>query len=95
MEQFSDRLLLNGKTTVVRNGFQPERQIQTGIGPVTDRIPKGCLSHDGMLHMTFKLSEYAEKIWRRLKGFNFLTKVITGMKFKDGIEMTKETQIAD
>jgi len=32
---------------------------------------KGCLSRDGMLHMMFKLSQCAEKKWRKLRGFNF------------------------
>ena len=35
---------------MVRNGYLPERQLQTGIGPVTVKIPKvraktGSLSH--------------------------------------------------
>lgn len=50
---------------------------------------KGCLSRHGMLHMLFKLSECAQKNWRRQRGFNFLIKVITGVKFKDGIEVTE------
>ncbi len=29
----------DGKAAVVRNGYLPERDIQTGIGPVTVRIP--------------------------------------------------------
>lgn len=29
-----------GHAAVVRNGYQPERELQTGIGPVTVRIPK-------------------------------------------------------
>ena len=29
-----------GCAAVVRNGYQPERELQTGIGPVTVRIPK-------------------------------------------------------
>lgn len=29
-----------GRTAVVRNGYQPEREIQTGIGPVTVQVPK-------------------------------------------------------
>ena len=36
----SDRLLEGGRAGVVRNGHLPEREIQTGIGPVTVRIPK-------------------------------------------------------
>ncbi len=35
-----------GKAVVVRNGYQPERKIQTGIGPVTVRIPKVCSRTD-------------------------------------------------
>src|SRR5688500_15475653 len=31
-----------GRRRVVRNGFLPERQIQTGIGPVTVRQPRVC-----------------------------------------------------
>ena len=55
---------------------------------------KGCLSRDGMLHMMFKLGQCAEKQWRRLRGFDYLTKVITGVKFKDGIEATEVDQAA-
>jgi transposase-like protein len=29
-----------GRALVVRNGYQPEREIQTGIGPVTVKVPK-------------------------------------------------------
>ena len=49
---------------------------------------KGCLARDGMLHMMFKLGQCAEKKWRRLRGFDYLAKVVTGIKFKDGIEVT-------
>jgi hypothetical protein len=55
---------------------------------------KGCLSRDGMLHMMFKLGQCAEKKWRRLRGFDYLTKVITGVKFKDGVEVTKVDLVA-
>ncbi len=55
---------------------------------------KGCLTRDGMLHMMFKLAECAEKNWRRQRGFDFLAKVITGVKFKDGIEVTADNQKA-
>ena len=36
----SGRLLEDGRAGVVRNGYLPEREIQTGIGPVTVQIPK-------------------------------------------------------
>jgi len=55
---------------------------------------KGCLSRDGMLHMMFKLGQCAEKNWRRLRGFDHLTKVVSGIKFKDGIEVTEVNQAA-
>lgn len=55
---------------------------------------KGCLSRDGMLHMMFKLGQCAEQNWRKLRGFDYLAKVITGIAFKDGIETTKPSQIA-
>lgn len=55
---------------------------------------KGCLTRDGMLHMMFKLGQCAEQNWRKLRGFDYLAKVITGVKFKDGIETTQTDQIA-
>jgi putative transposase len=55
---------------------------------------KGCLSREGMLHMMFKLGTCAEQNWRKLRGFDYLAKVITGVTFKDGIETTKPDQIA-
>ena len=47
-----------------------------------------------MLHMLFKPSQCAEKNWRKLRGFNYLAKVIEGVPFKDGIEVNKSNQIA-
>ncbi|PHQ94077.1 MAG: IS256 family transposase [Marinosulfonomonas sp.] len=55
---------------------------------------KGCLSRDGMLHMMFKLGQCAEENWRKLRGFNYLAKVITGVKFTDGIETNTNNQVA-
>jgi len=47
-----------------------------------------------MLHMMFKLGQCAEQNWRKLRGFDYLAKVITGVTFKDGIETTNLDQIA-
>jgi hypothetical protein len=47
-----------------------------------------------MLHMMFKLGQCAEKKWRRLRGFDYLAKVVTGIKFKDGIEVKAVSQAA-
>ncbi len=55
---------------------------------------RGCLTRHGMLHMMFKLGQCAEKNWRRLRGFDDLVKVTTGVKFNDGIEVTKLDQTA-
>tara|TARA_R110002096_G_scaffold194020_2_gene376110 strand:+ start:4388 stop:4534 length:147 start_codon:yes stop_codon:yes gene_type:complete len=47
-----------------------------------------------MLHMMFKLGQCAKQNRRKLRGFDYLDKVITGVTFKDGIEATKLGQIA-
>ena len=55
---------------------------------------KGCLSRDGMLHMIFKLGQCAEGNWRKLRGFDYLAKVIKGVRFIDGVEVTSDDQVA-
>ena len=60
----------------------------------TDRT-KGCLTRDGMLSLIFKLGMSAEKNWRRLRGFQWLAKVIDGIKFHDGIEVQQRVRKAD
>jgi transposase-like protein len=70
--------------------------IESTFGTIRHRTKrsKGCLTRDGMLHMMFKLGLCAEQKWRRLRGFDYLAKVITGIKFKDGIEVTETDQVA-
>jgi len=70
--------------------------IESTFGTIRHRTKrsKGCLSRDGMLHMSFKLAQCAEKNWRRLRGFDCLAKVIRGVKFKDGEEVTNVDQVA-
>lgn len=70
--------------------------IESTFGTIRHRTKrsKGCLTRDGMLHMMFKLSQCAQKHWRRQRGFDYLAKVITGVKFKDGIEVTESDQAA-
>src|ERR1043165_6804261 len=56
---------------------------------------KGCLSNKTALAMIFKLTEAAEKSWRRLDGHRQLPKIILGVRFTDGIEVVRsEAQIA-
>ena len=38
--------------------------------------------------MVFKLVMAAARTWRRLKGENQLPKIINGIRFKDGMEIT-------
>ena len=70
--------------------------IESTFGTIRHRTKrsKGCLSRDGMLHMMFKLGLCAEKKWRRLRGFDYLAKVVVGIKFKDGVEVTEVDQVA-
>ncbi len=70
--------------------------IESTFGTIRHRTKrsKGCLTRDGMLHMMFKLGMCAEKKWRKLRGFNDLAKVITGVQFKDGIEVMQVDQVA-
>ena len=49
---------------------------------------KGALSQDTARLMVFKLVMAAAKTWRRLNGENQLPKVIRGVTFRDGVEVT-------
>ena len=49
---------------------------------------KGALSPTTARLMVFKLVMAASKTWRRLKGENQLPKVVAGVTFKDGTEVT-------
>ena len=70
--------------------------IESTFGTIRHRTrrTKGCLSRDGMPHMMFKLGQCAEKNWRQLHGFNYMAKLVTGIKFKDGVEVTAVDQAA-
>jgi putative transposase len=49
---------------------------------------KGALSQDTARLMVFKLVTAASKTWRKLKGENQLPKVIQGVTFTNGVEVT-------
>jgi putative transposase len=49
---------------------------------------KGALSQDTARLMVFKLVMAAAKTWRRLQGPNQLPKVVQGVTFRDGVEVT-------
>jgi transposase-like protein len=52
---------------------------------------KGALSQKTAKLMVFTLIQAASKKWLRLKGRNQLPKVIEGIKFNDGVEVTDDT----
>ena len=57
---------------------------------------KGALSQKTAKLMVFTLIQAASKKWLRLKGRNQLPKLIEGIKFNDGVEVTdaNETNVA-
>ena len=48
---------------------------------------RGCGSRASILSTVFKLSKSAEQRWLKLRGAEMIAKVITGIQFKDGIEV--------
>ena len=51
---------------------------------------RDCGSRTSILSMVFKLSKNAEQHWLKLRGSELIAKVITGVPFKDGVEVPKE-----
>jgi putative transposase len=50
---------------------------------------KGALSQDTARLMVFQLVMAAARTWRRLKGENQLPKVVRGVRFRNGVEVTE------
>ena len=53
---------------------------------------KGALSRETALTMVFKLVMAAQKRWQRMNGRNELPKLITGVRFADGMEVTDDNK---
>ena len=51
---------------------------------------KGCGSRIATLTMVFKLGTQAQQHWRRLNGSELIPKVVTGVTFVDGEELTEQ-----
>jgi transposase-like protein len=51
---------------------------------------KGCGSRIATLTMVFKLGTQAQQHWRRLNGSELIPKVVTGVIFADGEELTQQ-----
>lgn len=56
----------------------------------TDRT-RGAISRESIVPFVFKLGKVAEQHWRTLNGFEFLAKIITGVRFRDGIEVRDDS----
>ena len=56
----------------------------------TDRT-RGAISRESIVPFVFKLGKVAEQHWRKLNGFEYLAKVITGVRFRDGIEVRDDS----
>jgi transposase-like protein len=48
---------------------------------------RGCGSRASILSTVFKLSKSAEQRWLKLRGVEMIGKLITGVQFKDGVEV--------
>ena len=70
--------------------LQTSNPIESVFATVRHRTvrTKGALSQDTARLMVFKLVMAAAKTWRRLKGENQLPKVVQGVTFRNGVEVT-------
>lgn len=58
------------------------------------RQTKGCGSRKVTLMMVFKLAVQAEKHWRRINGYQWISKVIEGVPFVNGLIQEPEEKAA-
>ncbi|EGV27643.1 transposase mutator type [Thiorhodococcus drewsii AZ1] len=76
---YADQRLEDGRRAVVRNGYLPERTVQTGLGDVAVKVPKvrdrrggGAVFHSSLLPPYLKRSRSVEELipWLYLKGIS-------------------------
>ena len=79
LSQYASLKNAQGRQQIVRNGYLPEREIQTGIGPVTVRIPKirdksgqGIKFNSTLLPPYLRKTKSMEEVlpWLYLKGIS-------------------------
>lgn len=79
LEQYADKTLEDGRHAVVRNGYLPERTVQTGIGDVEIKVPRTRdRSGDGITFSSALLPPYLKRArsieelipWLYLKGIS-------------------------
>jgi len=77
LEQYADKTLEDGRRAVVRNGYLPERTVQTGIGDVEVKVPRtrdrsgaGITFSSALLPPYLKRARSIEELipWLYLKG---------------------------
>ena len=79
LEQFTEYRNQLGQQQIVRNGYLPERELQTGIGPVTVKVPKvrdksgqGIKFNSALLPPYLRKTKSVENLlpWLYLKGIS-------------------------
>ena len=79
LTQYADQRLDDGRQAVVRNGYLPERTVQTGIGDVSVQVPKvrdrsggGACFNSSLLPPYLKRARSIEELipWLYLKGIS-------------------------
>ena len=79
LEQYKELCDSQGRRAVVRNGYLPQREILTGLGPVRIRVPKtrdrsgsGIRFHSALLPPYIKRTKSVENVlpWLYLKGIS-------------------------
>ena len=79
LEQQAGRREANGRLAVVRNGYQPERPLLTGMGPVRVQVPKvrdrsgeGAVFHSTLVPPYVRRARSVEAAlpWLYLKGIS-------------------------
>ena len=77
LDQYAETNMADGRQAVVRNGYLPERTVQTGIGDVAVKAPKvrdrsgdGVRFNSSLLLPYLKRARSIEELipWRYLKG---------------------------
>jgi putative transposase len=51
---------------------------------------RGCGSRASILSTVFKLAQSAEQRWQKLRGVAMIAKIITGVQFRNGVEVQKK-----
>jgi putative transposase len=79
LEHYADSKDEQGRQMIVRNGYLPAREIQTGIGPVKVKVPKvrdrsgsGIRFHSSLLPPYLRRTKSVEELlpWLYLKGLS-------------------------